>query len=93
MAAEDAKGMTSSKSRITAQIALFRRLALNHEGAIESSHMNQPDFRFNNRIFATLSYQDKGCGVLSSPSNNSKPSWPTSPTSSLPYREAGDAWA
>ena len=64
MAAEDAKGMTSSKSRITAQIALFRKLALSLEGAIESSHMNHPDFRFNNRIFATLSYQDKGCGVL-----------------------------
>jgi hypothetical protein len=56
--------MTSSKSRITAQIALFRKLALSLGGAIESSHMNQPDFRFNNRIFATLSYQDKGCGVL-----------------------------
>jgi hypothetical protein len=54
--------MTSSKS--TAQIALFRKLALNLEGAIESSHMNHPDFRLNNRIFATLSYQDKGCGVL-----------------------------
>jgi hypothetical protein len=56
--------MTSSKSRTTAQIALFRKLALSLEGAIESSHMNHPDFRFNNRIFATLSYQDKGCGVL-----------------------------
>jgi hypothetical protein len=56
--------MTSSKSRITAQIALFRKLALSLEGAIESSHMNHPDFRLNNRIFATLSAQEKGCGVL-----------------------------
>jgi hypothetical protein len=54
--------MTSPK--FTAQIALFRKLALRLEGAIESSHMNHPDFRLNNRIFATLSYQDKGCGVL-----------------------------
>jgi hypothetical protein len=56
--------MTSSKSKIEAQIALFRKLALSLEGVIESSHMNHPDFRLNNRIFATLSAQQKGCGVL-----------------------------
>ena len=33
-------------------------------GAVESSHMGHPDFRLNNRIFATLSAQEKGCGVL-----------------------------
>jgi len=44
--------------------ALFRRLALELPGAIESSHMNHPDFRLNNQIFATLSAQEKGCGVL-----------------------------
>jgi hypothetical protein len=26
--------------------------------------MNHPDFRLNNQIFATLSAQEKGCGVL-----------------------------
>ena len=46
------------------QIALFRRLALQLPGAIESSHMNHPDFRLNNQIFATLYAQEKGCGVL-----------------------------
>jgi hypothetical protein len=56
--------MTPSKSKIGAQIALFRKLALSLEGAIESAHMGHPDFRLNNRIFATLSYQDKGSGVL-----------------------------
>ena len=56
--------MTSSKSKIDAQIALFRKLALSLEGTIESAHMGHPDFRLNNRIFATLSYQDKGFGVL-----------------------------
>jgi hypothetical protein len=56
--------MTSSKSKTDLQIALFRELALSLEGAIESSHMNHPDFRLNNRIFATLSGQEKGCGVL-----------------------------
>jgi hypothetical protein len=44
--------------------ALFRRLALELPGAIESSHMNHPDFRLNNQIFATLSAQEQGCGVL-----------------------------
>jgi hypothetical protein len=45
-------------------ITLFRRLALQLPGAVESSHMNHPDFRLNNQIFATLSAQEKGCGVL-----------------------------
>jgi hypothetical protein len=46
------------------RIALFRRLALELPGAVENSHMNHPDFRLNNRIFATLSAQENGCGVL-----------------------------
>ena len=50
--------------KANSQIALFRRLALQLRGAIESSHMNHPDFRLNNQIFATLSAQEKGCGVL-----------------------------
>jgi hypothetical protein len=45
-------------------VELFRRLALQLPGAAESSHMNHPDFRLNNRIFATLSAQEKGCGVV-----------------------------
>jgi hypothetical protein len=46
------------------RVELFRRLALQLPGAAESSHMNHPDFRLNNQIFATLSGQEKGCGVL-----------------------------
>jgi hypothetical protein len=49
---------------LNSSIALFRRLALALPGAVESSHMNHPDFRLNNQIFATLSGQEKGCGVL-----------------------------
>ena len=45
-------------------IADFRRHALALPGAVESSHMGHPDFRLNDRIFATLSAQAKGCGVL-----------------------------
>jgi hypothetical protein len=37
----------------------FRKLALKIEGAIESSHMNHPDFRVNGRIFATISDDGK----------------------------------
>src|SRR5580698_8477974 len=45
-------------------VELFRRLALQFPGAVESSHMNHPDFRLNNQIFATLSGEKKGNGVL-----------------------------
>src|ERR1700749_2546844 len=45
-------------------VELFPRLALALPGAVESSHMNHPDFRLNNQIFATLAYQEQGRGVL-----------------------------
>lgn len=52
-----------------AGIELFRRLALALPNAVESSHMGNPDFRIVDtkgkmRIFATLSAQDRGMGVL-----------------------------
>ena len=37
----------------------FRRLALEMAGAIESAHMNHPDFRAHGRIFATLHHKDE----------------------------------
>ena len=46
------------------RIDLFRRLALQFPGAFEGSHMGHPDFRLNNNIFATLSAQERGYGVL-----------------------------
>jgi hypothetical protein len=42
----------------------FRRLALGLSGAVESSHQAHPDFRFRNRIFATLGYPDSGWGMV-----------------------------
>lgn len=42
----------------------FRRIALSLEGADESSHMGQPDFRVDGRIFATLAAQKQGYGNL-----------------------------
>lgn len=42
----------------------FRRIALKLEGAEESSHMGQPDFRVGGRIFATLAAASQGYGNL-----------------------------
>jgi hypothetical protein len=52
-----------------AGVELFRRLALTLPNTVESSHMGSPDFRIVDakgkmRIFATLSAQDRGMGVL-----------------------------
>jgi hypothetical protein len=42
----------------------FRRIALNFEGAEESSHMGAADFRVDGRIFATLASVKDGYGNL-----------------------------
>ena len=42
----------------------FRSLALEIPGAIESSHMNHPDFRIDSKIFASLGYPDESFGMV-----------------------------
>jgi hypothetical protein len=42
----------------------FRRIALGMEGAAEGSHFGNPDFRVGGKIFATLSLEREGYGVL-----------------------------
>ena len=43
----------------------FRRMALSFPQALESSHMNHPDFRVRGgKIFATLAYPDKTRGMV-----------------------------
>ena len=42
----------------------FRRIALSLPGVEESSHMGQPDFRVDGRIFATLASAKRGYGNL-----------------------------
>jgi len=42
----------------------FRRIALSLEGAEESSHMGNPDFRVDGKIFATLASAKEGYGNL-----------------------------
>ena len=45
----------------------FRNLALSFPGAIESAHMNHPDFRVRGRVFATLGYPDDDWGMVKLP--------------------------
>jgi YjbR len=49
---------------MSAGVERFRRLACALPGAVESAHMGHPDFRMGGRIFATLSGEARGCGVL-----------------------------
>ena len=42
----------------------FRKMALSCPEAIESAHMDHPDFRVRGKIFATLGYPDKDSGVV-----------------------------
>lgn len=42
----------------------FRRIALSMEGSEEGAHMGHADFRVGGRIFATLSLEEQGYGVL-----------------------------
>ena len=45
-------------------VAAFRKLALAQPEAEEVGHMGHPDFRVNNKIFATLGYPDGGHGMV-----------------------------
>ncbi len=45
----------------------FRKLALSLPEAIESAHMNHPDFRVGGKIFATLSADEEYGVVMLSP--------------------------
>jgi hypothetical protein len=42
----------------------FRKVALALPEAIESAHMNHPDFRVRGKIFATLGYPDEDWAVV-----------------------------
>jgi hypothetical protein len=44
--------------------AAFRKLALSLPETEERSHMNHPDFRVAGKVFATLGYPDKTCGMV-----------------------------
>lgn len=42
----------------------FRACALRLPGAEEGTHHGVADFRVGGKIFATLAYEEQGCGVL-----------------------------
>ena len=42
----------------------FRKMALGYPHAVESAHMNHPDFRIDGKIFATLGYPDDDRGMV-----------------------------
>lgn len=42
----------------------FRKLALALPEAEERAHMDHPDFRVGGKVFATLGYPDKSCGMV-----------------------------
>jgi hypothetical protein len=42
----------------------FRRIALSFPESEERAHMEHPDFRVGNKIFATLGYPDDGWGMV-----------------------------
>jgi hypothetical protein len=42
----------------------FRELALRLPGAVESSHMDHPDFRIGGKVFASLGFPDDAWGMV-----------------------------
>jgi hypothetical protein len=42
----------------------FRRMALSFPETEERAHMGHPDFRVAGKIFATLGYPNKDCGMV-----------------------------
>jgi hypothetical protein len=50
----------------------FRQIALSMPEAVEAAHMDHPDFRVRNKIFATLGYPSKEWGVLKLTPNQQK---------------------
>ena len=50
----------------------FRQLALSLPETVEAAHMDHPDFRVRNKIFATLGYPDNGWGMVKVTLNQQK---------------------
>ena len=42
----------------------FRKIALSLPEAVEAAHMGHPDFRIGGKIFATLGYPNRACGMV-----------------------------
>jgi hypothetical protein len=67
----------------------FRRMALSLPGAIESEHMNHPDFRMKGRIFATLHYPADGWAMVKLPPDQQASFVELQPTA---FKPVNGAW-
>ncbi len=67
----------------------FRKLALSLPETVESSHLNHPDFRVRNRIFATLGYPDERWGMVKLTPNQQSELLLVAPEA---FRPAAGAW-
>ena len=68
--------------------AEFRRIALSMPEAMESAHMEHPDFRVGGKIFATLRYPDKDHGMVNLPPEEQKKFVESDPTTFSPAKGA-----
>jgi len=66
----------------------FRRIALSMPDAVESSHMDHPDFRVGGKIFATLGYPDKNWGMVKLPPDLQARFYEAHPTLFVPAKGA-----
>ena len=66
----------------------FRRLALSLPDAVESAHMDHPDFRVNNKIFATLHHPDREWGMVKLPPAEQEAFVQLDPASFVPVKGA-----
>jgi hypothetical protein len=66
----------------------FRQMALSFPGAIESAHMNHPDFRANKKIFATLHYPDDGWAMVKLPPDQQQSFVELQPSAFVPVKGA-----
>jgi hypothetical protein len=66
----------------------FRSIALSLPGAVESAHMNHPDFRANGKIFATLHYPDDGWAMVKLPPDQQQSFVQLQPAAFVPVKGA-----
>ena len=66
----------------------FRELALSFPEAIESAHMNHPDFRVGGRIFATLGYPNEDSAMVKLSPDEQKDFVRTNPSVFKPVKGA-----
>jgi len=66
----------------------FREMALSLPGAVESAHMNHPDFRANGKIFATLHYPDDGWAMAKLPPDQQQAFVELQPAAFVPVKGA-----